>query len=775
MQKIVLPFVLSVISLAVSAAGQEAELLPEINVNYKISRSMLLENSASVLDGKKLSEQNYSTLGDTLSKISGVQSESFGPNAGRPVIRGLSGQRVEILSNDLPLNDLGAISGNLPTPIESHLADSIEVNKGPATILYGGRAIGGVVNVKDGRIPTVIDEKRLQGKIEGQTGDNAQRTQGFRLDFNNGGHWAGHISAMSRHSSRTKIPGSSKAAVCHDLEELKGDSMLRDKCQIEMSSYETRNPAYYPYLSRFYQKFAEDYELESSEKYTTRPEDRMSFFETVANDPNPDYVAGSPQYIPVYSEAKEWVKAENGRIPNSRFKSKNITVGGSYIADWGYIGLAYAHYQTKYGVPGFAYRTSHAANPQNTLGGGQVDVLSQDQRIDLRAEVNTPLALLKKINLSANYAKAKNTEQVNQIDSSRFHTNQRQVRLEAEHRLWANIDGLIGFEIGKRQIRRHGQDAYLPDVDSNEKSIFVVESFTLDPLKLSVGGRWGDIQHRLVKDYAGNGGGAGKRENRTFDLSNYHVSLRYQPLDSWHLKLQRTFSQRAPEVNELYANNAHYALLIEENGDTDLQKEKSNGWELSSGFERNNWTADMTWYQLDFTNYTYLGQTGISRRATIVKEWRQTPIRLQGIEIELGYRWSSGDFGDWQFSLLGDRVRIKAMEKVNGGEYISGMPTSRYGAAIDWRYKNWHASFSAWHYLKQDKVGVDINKELESPSFTLLDAGLSYQFNLPHSAIELYLVGKNLTNREARLHNSTLRYLAPMAGRSVATGIRWTF
>ncbi|MGV6988293.1 TonB-dependent receptor [Testudinibacter sp. P80/BLE/0925] len=776
MHKIILPFALSSLSLTALAADNPTsptEQLAEITVATQLESYVLPEQNTISISGKALSEQYHSTLGDTLSKISGVQSESFGPHAGRPLIRGLGGQRVEILSNNLSLNDMAAISGNLPTPLESQLADSIEVTKGPATILHGGRAIGGTVNVKDGRIPSKIAEKRFQGKIEAQTGENTQRMQGFRLDVNDGRHWAWHISAMSRHSRYTKIPGNSKAAVCHDVNELKADSMLRDKCQIQMSSYQTRNPAHYPYLSKFYEKFAEEYELESSEKYTTREKDRLSFFETVANDPNPAYIPDSAQYIDVYTEPKALVKAENGRIPNSHFKSKNIAVGGSYIDDWGYVGLAYSHYQTRYGVPGFAYRASSVATEGDNFGA--VDVLSQDQRFDLRAEIDKTFLILQKIKLSANYAKAQNIEQINQIDSSRFNTQQRQVRLEAEHQPWGNLHGLIGVEVSKRKIARDGADAYLPDVNSDEKSLFVLESLVLDPFKLSAGGRWSSVKHRLIKDYAGNGGGSGERADRTFDLSNYHIGLLYQPLDSWHVKLQRSFSQRAPEVNELYANNSHYSLLIEENGDTDLKKEKSNGWELSSGVEFNNWMANITWYQIDFSNYTYLAQTGIARRGTIVKEWRQTPIRLQGIETELGYHLRTDTFGEWRFSLLGDVVRSKAKSGFNGGGYVSAMPTSRYGAGIDWNYKNWSTSFSAWHYLKQDKVGVDINKELESPSFTLVDASISYQFRLAHSDIELYLIGKNLTNREARLHNSTLRYLAPMAGRSIATGVRWTF
>ena len=110
--------------------------------------------ATSVLAGQELSKQLEMSLGATLESQPGVAARSFGPAPARPVIRGLDGDRVLILQDGQRLGDLSSQSGDHGVPINPAAAQKIEVVRGPATLLYGANAIGGLVNVITDEIPT---------------------------------------------------------------------------------------------------------------------------------------------------------------------------------------------------------------------------------------------------------------------------------------------------------------------------------------------------------------------------------------------------------------------------------------------------------------------------------------------------------------------------------------------------------------------------------------------------------------------------------------------
>ncbi len=128
-----------------------------------------LAQPVEVLSGEKLDEARAATLGETVGKLPGVQSSNFGAGVGRPIIRGLDGARVSTLAGGLATQDVSTISQDHGVTLEPFLADQIEVLKGPATLLYGSGAIGGVVNVVDGRIAERALDAALQGRAEFRT------------------------------------------------------------------------------------------------------------------------------------------------------------------------------------------------------------------------------------------------------------------------------------------------------------------------------------------------------------------------------------------------------------------------------------------------------------------------------------------------------------------------------------------------------------------------------------------------------------------------------
>ena len=139
-----------------------------------------------VLAGNELLMRRASTLGETVNGLPGVSSTWFGPNAGRPVIRGLDGDRVRVLSNLGSSLDASSLSFDHNPAIDPLTVERIEVLRGPAALLYGGTAIGGVVNVIDNRIPgTPI--VGVRGAIETRVGGaERDRSTSALLEAGNG-------------------------------------------------------------------------------------------------------------------------------------------------------------------------------------------------------------------------------------------------------------------------------------------------------------------------------------------------------------------------------------------------------------------------------------------------------------------------------------------------------------------------------------------------------------------------------------------------------------
>src|SRR5690606_13062974 len=95
----------------------------------------------AVLNGRELSLRRESTLGETLNSIPGVSSSYFGPNASRPVIRGMDGDRVRIMQNGVGIIDASALSPDHAVGVDPLIAEQIDVIRGPATVLYGSGAV----------------------------------------------------------------------------------------------------------------------------------------------------------------------------------------------------------------------------------------------------------------------------------------------------------------------------------------------------------------------------------------------------------------------------------------------------------------------------------------------------------------------------------------------------------------------------------------------------------------------------------------------------------
>lgn len=162
----------------------------------------------TVLTEDDLRMKSARSIGETLKDELGISSQSFGPGVGTPVIRGQSGPRVRVLNNGTGANDVSAVSPDHASSVEPLLAERIEVLRGPASLLYGSGAIGGIVNVIDNRIPGKAFDKSLNSALEQRFDSASDETSTTMKLEGSKNQLAYHLDGFYRHRHNLDIGGS---------------------------------------------------------------------------------------------------------------------------------------------------------------------------------------------------------------------------------------------------------------------------------------------------------------------------------------------------------------------------------------------------------------------------------------------------------------------------------------------------------------------------------------------------------------------------------------
>ncbi|PLW69206.1 TonB-dependent receptor [Pseudohalioglobus lutimaris] len=232
-----IPLAVAVAAANSAAAQSELEhVLVSVPLHKKTAETAL---PVTVLSGDELRRVAASSIGDTLSNTPGLANASFGPGVGQPVIRGQQGARVTVLQNGTSSADASNLSADHAVSVEPLLADSIEVLRGPSTLLYGGGAIGGVVNVLDNRIPTSLPDEPSGGlEYRHDSASDMDNVVG-RLEGGSG-NFALHVDALYRDWSDLEIPGYAER-VDHDEGEEHGEEEAGRKGVLENTGGRTRS------------------------------------------------------------------------------------------------------------------------------------------------------------------------------------------------------------------------------------------------------------------------------------------------------------------------------------------------------------------------------------------------------------------------------------------------------------------------------------------------------------------------------------------------------
>ena len=238
-----------------TAEVDEVAHINEVTITARSLDSRNLVEPSQQLSGAALTQRQGSTLGETLDNLPGIANSSFGPNVGRPVIRGMDSDRVRILQNSGANLDVSGLSSDHAVPIDPLTTERIEVLRGPAALLYSGGAMGGVVNVMDNRIArerTFDVQGGVMGKAEVRAGGATnERSTGAMVEAGND-QVALHVDAFDRSTQNLRVPKDMQCnstpngrRVCNSASDSKGgavgSTLLFDRGYLGLSTSEYRS------------------------------------------------------------------------------------------------------------------------------------------------------------------------------------------------------------------------------------------------------------------------------------------------------------------------------------------------------------------------------------------------------------------------------------------------------------------------------------------------------------------------------------------------------
>lgn len=720
------------------------------------------------------------TLGGLLEHVSGVQNSAFGPNAGAPVIRSLSGNRVQILQDGQSILGMNAISGDINIPFDPLFVRSVTVNKSSDTVRYGGNAIGGSVEIDSGLISRSMEDKDQSMELVLRKGFNAADAQGFHMNFNNQRNFSTNLQVSRQRISHYDIPGNSKASVCNTrLFPPTGgvNSALADSCQKEARVQQIYNKASQPYIDQFMTENP-DWADGDFSFYTNNP---TSVWQrrTYINPVNPAYVPGTPSYV--QKQINNDVTPDyHHTLGNSYARNSQVAFGSTLFFDRGYVGISIDAKDSEYGVPGFSMQNlSFGSNYANGL---PVGVVIKQERYALEALLRDPLPWFERAELRVSKLDNTSGERLGATRANDYDFESTQAELLLSHQRVGPLSGMLGFSHQSRDVTGSGSLRYLPDVDTRSNAVFLKETLDFGWASFDAGVRHERVDHDLQPSRfktARNAANA-KLQDRDYRLNSYSLGSYVELGPLFAAKVRYSSSQRAPEINELYASNAHYSVMTQEEGNQNLEPERAKNLELTGLFHLGGFELSATAYRMKYENYLYLGYSGMQTANRLpLKYWKQTDTTVKGFEIDASQALDLGRYGTLNVSAFADLVKNKAdrpdsLRAHNDGEYLPNMPTNRYGATLQWQREGWKARLSSTYYDTQKYLGRNVSEEVPLDAFNLVDLQVSRELPVRNSYIagmEVFVNGSNLLNQEARPHNSPLKYIAPLPGRGFQVGV----
>ena len=673
-----------------------------------------LARPVEVLAGARLDEAKANSLGETVNRLPGVQSSYFGPGVGRPIIRGMDGARVQVLSDGLSSGDVSTVSVDHAVSIEPFLANQIEVLKGPSTLLYGSGAIGGAVNVVDGRIPEAATEDPFEGRAELRAGSvNSEKTGMVRVDGTSAsGHFVFHADALHRETGDYDIPGYAESAAMRASEQEEGE---------------------------------EEGHEEEEEAHGVLPN---SFVRTDSGALGVSYV-GERGFLGVGASLFNTRYGVPGHAHEHEEHEEGEVEAGAEEEGPVHILMDQRRSELRGGLNGLGgfdtLRVKLARNEytHTEYEGQEVGTVFDNDSTEARVE----LAHRGWAGWDGAFGLQASDRDFRAIGDEAFvpASQSRDIGL-----FWMGRRsfGPVDLELGARHDRNS------VDVDADEA---IGPSRDFSATSLSASARWNlgeDLHLSFGLDRA-------QRSPTAEELYSNGLHVATQSFEFGNPDLDVETANRA----EIGAHWHHGPIKIGASvyavdytdfvylADTGVEDDGTPARVWNQGDARfTGAEAELQWTFLD--NDT--GQWSLRAFGDLVRG-RLTGDGTREVAFSVPHDDHTHDYTA-EIALSGNLPRIAPW---------------RVGGELRWEGEHWRAGAGAVRYARQDNVA---DFESETAGYTLVNANVAWHLDTPGgNAWELFVDGSNLLDEEARPHTSFLKDLAPLPGRNISAGVRLFF
>lgn len=700
----------------------------------------------TALGDEALRKALQGTLGETLDEQPGVHSAGFGPGVGLPVIRGQSGPRVAVLQNGLSSLDAAATSQDHAAGLDPLVVERIEIIRGPATLLYGNGAIGGVVNVIDNRIPEVLPET-FTGAVEVRRETaSAANSAAVKLEGAQGS-FAWHLDGAFRDADDTRIPGYAMSSDVHPNAE------------------------------------KHDADEHGDEDQHTEASDADSVAEEVRNT--------------------------YGFIDNSDTRRHSYALGGSWIGNRGFIGLAVSHLENEYGLPPGSHlheddheehdhdhdhdheheteHDEHEEHSEDLHDESEHDAHAQhsDVRIDLRQTRYEVKAAIDHSGPFDRYTARmvfndyEHTELLTddihpeepaeaEHGDTRFTNRGLEGRFSGHYERSDNWDGMTGMQFSRSEFAVSGDEGFVPTTDIESLGIFAMESLEHENWIYEAGMR---LQHISFAPH----GGCSQR-----DLSwSANAAAIWQFSESTNTSVSVSRSQRAAGVEERYSNvvSGECALASEEEwkvhsptglielGNPNLNEETSNNVELAVHRHLGDVHGQLSVFANKVDDYIFL--LPVDEHEDVAR-YQQEDAEFYGYEAEINWPLTISHSRTVEFTAFSDFV----FAELSSGAYLPRTPPQRNGVEVALLEQDWTLGVRVTQVADADYLSAD---ESSTEGYTLLDLSADYHLTWGTTEFLIFARGTNMLDEEIRHHTSFAKNFAPEAGRGLTVGTRMSF
>ncbi|KQS05140.1 TonB-dependent receptor [Sphingomonas sp. Leaf357] len=456
------------------------------------------------------------------------------------------------------------------------------------------------------------------------------------------------------------------------------------------------------------------------------------------------------------------------KLPNSASETWTAGAGASIITDAGSLGVSYSHYDSLYGVP---IRFATAVGQEQEAP--RLDVVQN--RVDLRAEINTGGDFLDKIRLRAGQASYRHfeLEEDNSVGTAFFNKGL-EGRLELVQKNRGGWQGASGVQFFNRIFDVKGDEAFLPKNETSQTGLFTLQQYSSGAFKAEGGLRYEftDAAARTPADDL-----RFFRGERHFQALSGSLGGSYGVTDSLRFGVNVSHTERAPSAEELFANGGHAGTQAYELGNPDFKLEKSWGVEGTMHAHGDGFSFDASVYYTRFSNYISENQVaqGICETAAAPSgrdvdlpcfQYQQADARYYGAEADASIRLARIGGYTINADLLGDYVRANVMDQGP----IPRIPPARVLGGLEAQGDTVQARIEAEHVFDQNHIATF---ETPTDGYTMVNASIGFSPFGKASKTSLLISANNIFDVEARRSASFLKDFAPLAGRDIRATLRF--